>query len=80
MERNHIGINRMVKLSNDDGIEIEADNFIFDRDQNTLNINGDGSIKIKSQNLELFFEDATGNQNNQTIQINRKCKHFDNKK
>ncbi len=65
--------------SSDGNLEIVGDRFIFDRDQNTLNINGDGSIKIKSQNLELFFKDALVNQNNQTIQINGDVNIFDNK-
>ncbi len=66
-------------ISSDGDLEINANNFKFNKVKNTLNINGNGSIIIKSQNLKLFFDDAFINQENQTILTNGNVRVLDKK-
>ena len=66
------------KVVSDDGdLEISADKFEYNKNKNILNIYGNGIIKIKSQNLEIFFNSSVIDQNNSIIQANGDVKVLD---
>tara|TARA_Y100000591_G_C21844451_1_gene707808 strand:- start:162 stop:2543 length:2382 start_codon:yes stop_codon:yes gene_type:complete len=66
--------------SSDGNLEIKANKFRYDKDNNILDISGNGIITMKSENIELRFEKASVNQNEQTITTNGKVKILDKKK
>jgi LPS-assembly protein len=65
-------------VSIDGDLEISADKFKYDKNKNILNVNGNGSILKKSQNLKIFFNDAIIDQNNSIIQANGNVKILNN--
>ena len=67
-------------ISGDGNLEISADEFKYNKNENILNVYGNGIITIKSQNLEIFFNNSVINQNNSTIQANGDVKVLDKKK
>ncbi len=55
------------EISTGDGIIIEANNFIYKKNENLLNANGKVIIKDKINNYKIFSEDVTYQKNNQKI-------------
>ena len=55
------------EISTGDGIIIEANNFIYKKNENLLNANGRVIIKDKINNYKIFSEDVTYQKNNQKI-------------
>ena len=55
------------EISTGDGIIIEANNFIYKKNENLLNANGSVIIKDKINNYKIFSEDVTYQKNNQKI-------------
>ena len=49
-------------------LEIIGEIFDYDKEKNILEINNVGSIIIKSQNLEIFFDKSIVNQTNKIFQ------------
>ena len=66
-------------VSDDGDMEISADEFQYNKDKNILNIYGNGVMLIRSQNLEIFFNDSVIDQNNLTIEANGNVKILDKK-
>ena len=61
-----IGKNRG-NVSTNDGIIISANNFIYYKDQNILNANGNVIIKDNTKNFTIFSENITYNKNKESI-------------
>ena len=55
------------EISTGDGIIIEANNFIYKKNENLLNANGRVIINDKINNYKIFSEDVTYQKNNQKI-------------
>ncbi len=55
-------------ISKDGELEIIGEIFDYDKEKNILEINNSGSIIIKSQKLEIFFDKSIVNQTNKTIE------------
>ena len=55
------------EISTGDGIIIEANNFVYKKNENLLNANGKVVIKDKINNYKIFSEDITYQKNNQKI-------------
>ena len=55
------------EISTGDGIIIEANNFVYKKNENLLNANGKIIIKNKINNYKIFSEDITYQKNNQKI-------------
>ena len=55
------------EISTGDGIIIEANNFVYKKNENLLNANGKVIIKDKINNYKIFSEDITYQKNNQKI-------------
>ncbi len=66
-------------ISGDGDLEINGDEFKYDKNKNILNIYGNGSILKKSQSLEIFFNSAVIDQNEFIIQANKDVKIYDKK-
>ena len=66
-------------VSGDGDLEISADEFKYDKSKNILNTYGNGSVLIKSQNLEIFFNTSIIDQNNSIIKANGNVKILDKK-
>lgn len=67
-------------LSGDGDLKISADEFKYDKYKNILEIFGNGSIFIKSQNLEIFFKSSIIDRKNLTIQANGNVRILDKKR
>ena len=55
-------------ISKDGELEIIGEIFDYDKEKNILEINNSGSIIIKTQKLEIFFDKSIVNQTNKTIE------------
>ena len=55
------------EISTGDGIIIEANNFVYKKNENLLNANGRVIINDKINNYKIFSEDVTYQKNNQKI-------------
>ena len=66
-------------VSADGNLEISANQFKYDKDNNILNVYGNGVMLLKSQNLEIFFNNSIIDQNKLTIQANGNVKILDKK-
>ncbi len=74
-----INASKGIVVSDDGDLQINADEFKYDKNKNILNIYGSGAISIKSQNLKIFFEESIINKNDLTIQANGNVKILDKK-
>ena len=66
--------------STDGNLTINADKFIYKYEEKILNAYGNGSIIIKSKNIEVFFNELTANQNNSIIKLNGDIEFIDKNK
>ena len=75
-----INANFGIATSLDGNLIINAEKFIYDKNKDILDISGNGSIIIKSQNLEILFNNSIINQKTSTIKANGDVKIFDKKR
>ena len=75
-----INANFGIATSLDGNLIINAEKFIYDKNKDILDISGNGSIIIKSQNLEILFNNSIINQKTSTIKAKGDVKIFDKKR